>query len=550
MTENRILSEIDKLANEYFHANLALHPEAATYAGTADSDPRTLSDYSPEGVAAQRDLLSSTLTKLAALEPTDSVDAVTKAAMNERLGLEIELIDAGDDSSAAIRNIASPIQELRDVFDLMPQETAEDWEIIGARLGNVAKGVEQFRESVAKRLADGPEYAARQIAIGIEQAEAAASKDSFFNRLIKDHPELSGQADAARAAFGELAEYLRNTVAPHGVESDGVGAERYQRFSREFLGATIDMDETYEWGKDQLAQIIAEQEKIATELYGPGVSVREAMDRLNADPSRQLHGLDALKEWMQAKADGAMEAVSAHFDIPDVIRTIECMVLPDGDGAIYYTNPTGDFSRPGRMWWSVPAGSDVFTTWQETTTVYHEGVPGHHLQLGLATYLTGRELNEWRSQGCWVSGHGEGWALYAEQLMNEFGFLDDPGDRMGMLDAQRLRAARVVVDLGVHLGKDASEWGKGTWNYDSAWTFLRENLASDDNFLRFELNRYLGWPGQAPAYKIGQRIWNDLREDARAKAAAAGEQFDLKAWHMSALSLGSVGLDTLREALQ
>ena len=96
------------------------------------------------------------------------------------------------------------------------------------------------------------------------------------------------------------------------------------------------------------------------------------------------------------------------------------------------------------MWWSVPEGQDTFHTWQELTTVHHEGVPGHHLQLGSA--LVQEDLNLWRRAVTWNSGHGEGWALYAEQLMAELGYMDDPGFRMGMLDAQRLRAARVVVD--------------------------------------------------------------------------------------------------------
>ena len=97
------------------------------------------------------------------------------------------------------------------------------------------------------------------------------------------------------------------------------------------------------------------------------------------------------------------------------------------------------------MWWSVPRGADTFHTWQETTTVFHEGVPGHHLQIGRSVVNADR-LNRWRRMGCWVSGHGEGWALYAERLMAELGWLDDAGNRMGMLDAQRFRAARVVID--------------------------------------------------------------------------------------------------------
>ena len=160
-------------------------------------------------------------------------------------------------------------------------------------------------------------------------------------------------------------------------------------------------------------------------------------------------------------------------------------------------------------------------------------------------------LNDWRRLACWVSGHGEGWALYAERLMAELGFLDDPGDRLGMLDAQRLRAARVVLDIGVHLGKPCpTAWGGGTWDADKAWSFLTGTVSMAEECLRFELDRYLGWPGQAPAYAIGQRLWRQARDEAAAASAAAGTPFDLRAFHTRALDLGSVGLDLMREELR
>ena len=186
-----------------------------------------------------------------------------------------------------------------------------------------------------------------------------------------------------------------------------------------------------------------------------------------------------------------------------------------------------------------------FTTWQEKTTVYHEGVPGHHLQVGQAV-AQGERLNRWRSLVCWVSGHGEGWALYSERLMDAFGFLT-PAERLGMLDGQRLRATRVVLDLGIHLGKPAlAPYGEGVWSYDSCYRLLRENVAMEENQLRFELHRYLGWPGQAPSYLIGQRIWEQLRDDA---ARRAGSDFDLLDFHDRALAVGSLPLDVLREVL-
>jgi uncharacterized protein (DUF885 family) len=290
--------------------------------------------------------------------------------------------------------------------------------------------------------------------------------------------------------------------------------------------------------------MVAEQTAIANEIL-PGSTVEEAVAHLEADPARKLHGTEALQRWMQETSDRAVaELAATHFDIPEQIRTIECMIAPTQEGGIYYTGPTDDFSRPGRMWWSVPEGVTEFDTWRELTTVFHEGVPGHHLQIAQAVYNRA-ELNSWRRLLAGTSGHAEGWALYAERLMQQLGYLDDPADRLGMLDGQRMRAARVVLDIGVHLGKPRLD-GSGTWDADYALDFMRQNVNMSDEFVQFEVNRYLGWPGQAPSYKVGQRIWEQVRDDYRAEK---GDGFDIKSFHKRALDLGGVGLDTLRTAL-
>ncbi len=196
------------------------------------------------------------------------------------------------------------------------------------------------------------------------------------------------------------------------------------------------------------------------------------------------------------------------------------------------------------MWWSVPEGVTEFDTWRELTTVYHEGVPGHHLQIGQAT-ANRAQLNSWRRLLAGSSGHAEGWALYAERLMEQLGYLDDPADRLGMLDGQRMRAARVVLDIGVHLGKPRLD-GEGVWDADTALEFMMGNVNMPEAFVRYEVNRYLGWPGQAPSYKVGQRLWENVRDEVRAREGAA---FDIKAFHKRALDLGGVGLDTLRATL-
>ncbi|MHA7306778.1 DUF885 domain-containing protein [Arthrobacter sp. TMN-49] len=569
----RATTAIDQLANAYTETLLELDPGFATALGRPGRESE-YRDHSPAGLAASAQATREALAALAALAPADSVDTVTLHAMKERLGLELELHESGW-LLADLNNIASPAQEIRAIFDLMPTATVTDWEHIAARLNNVQGAVDGYIASLRAGAQRGLVAARRQVLTVIEQCERHAGPEGYFvslattaglesattesTALESTTPDDAGaslpadlanallaNAERARAGYGVLVEFLREELLPAAPVADAVGRERYALASRQFLGATVDLEETYAWGVAELARIIAEQEAVAA-LIAPGASIAEAKAVLNADPARALHGTEALTAWMQQLSDTAMaELAGTQFDIPEVMRALECRIAPTQDGGIYYTGPSEDFSRPGRMWWSVPEGEDSFTTWAETTTVYHEGVPGHHLQVATAIYQSGL-LNDWRRNVCWVSGHGEGWALYAERLMDDLGYLADPGERMGMLDGQRMRAARVVFDIGVHLQLPIPAlWGTGTWTAEAGMEFLRANLDISAGQLEFEFNRYLGWPGQAPSYKIGQRLWEDIRD---ARTLRDGDAFSLRDFHTRALNLGSVGLDTLQMAL-
>ena len=532
-------TRLDEIADAFVYDAVALAPTEATALGIPGHD-HLMPDYSPAGHEARAQLRRDVLSRISEIEPEDDVDRVTKAAMTERLTIELEL---ATERLGELNVIASPAQEMRDVFALMPTETEEHWQAIAERLSAIPAALESYQQSLSEAAAAGRIAPLRQIEAVIKQADDLADFDhSMVTNLVRgaDASEptrraLEIGAKDARQAYADLAQYLSEHLALRAPEDDGVGRERYERFSRYFLGASVDLDETYEWGLSELEQIIAQQEACAVELYGPGTTIAQAMAQLDREPDRLLHGTDALQAWMQQTSDEAIAALGAEqFEIPDEIRTLECKIAPTQTGGIYYTGPSDDFSRPGRMWWSVPAGVTEFTTWREKTTVYHEGVPGHHLQIA-QTVLRKEELNLWRRQYCWISGHGEGWALYAERLMADLGFLSEPGDRMGMLDAQRLRAARVVLDIGVHLGKPFPQGG--TWDAEKAWHFLVANANMDKQILAFELDRYLGWPGQAPSYKIGERLWLQARSG------------DLREFHRRALNLGSIGLDLLRAEL-
>ena len=551
----RTPTEIDQIAEDWVTTLAELDPAVATWIGI----PGKLDEYedlSPEGHAKVISAARGVLAKLESAAVVDDVDWVTRTDLTNELTLDLEA-DAAGLWMRDVNVIASPAQGIRDILDLMPTETEGNWADIAGRLSNLPKAVDGYIETLRLGIANGVTPAKRQVREVIDQARKHGAGDGFFHNftgaasLADDQPvpeslkaDLAKGAVVSAAAYEKLAAFLTDELLPAAQEQDGVGREIYALQSRRFLGAKIDLDETYEWGIEELARMAAEQEAIANEIK-PGASVAEAIEILDGDPTRKLHGTKALQEWMQQLSDRAVSELSAsHFDIPDPIKRLECMIAPTQEGGIYYTSPSDDFSRPGRMWWSVPEGVTEFNTWRETTTVYHEGVPGHHLQLGQAVYNRAK-LNTYRRQLAGTSGHAEGWALYAERLMEELGYLDDPGDRLGMLDGQRMRAARVVLDIGVHLGKPKLD-GTGQWDWDYALDFMSKNVNMNAQFVRFEVNRYFGWPGQAPSYKVGQRIWEQIRD---AYKAAEGESFDIKEFHRKALDVGGVGLDTLRAAL-
>ncbi|WP_336642715.1 DUF885 domain-containing protein [Microbacterium sp. MMO-113] len=550
----RTPSAIDSVADEWVDTIAVLAPTLGTYIGRSEVNDR-FGDLSPEGHEEIAAATRATLDKLSALEPVDAIDEVTKTDLSAELRLDLELHDAKW-HLRDLNVIASAAQDVRSAFDLMPTATVEDWEVVSTRLSAVPAALRGYIETLRLGIAEGVTPARRQVAEVATQIDRYIADDGFFAAFVAHADPQEGQlpaslartlADnsaAARVAYGELRRFLAEELAPEAGETDAVGRELYALNSRRFLGATIDLDETYEWGREELARMVAEQTAIANEIL-PGASVEEAVAHLESDPARKLVGTEALQRWMQETSDRAVAELGAsHFDIPEAIRTLECMIAPTQEGGIYYTGPTDDFSRPGRMWWSVPEGVTEFDTWRELTTVYHEGVPGHHLQIAQAVYNRA-ELNSWRRLLAGTSGHAEGWALYAERLMEQLGYLDDPADRLGMLDGQRMRAARVVLDIGVHLGKPRLD-GDGVWDADYALDFLRRNVNMSDQFVQFEVNRYLGWPGQAPSYKVGQRIWEQVRD---AVQQAEGDAFSFKGFHKRALDLGGVGLDTLRSAL-
>ncbi|WP_253770005.1 DUF885 domain-containing protein [Goodfellowiella coeruleoviolacea] len=552
-------TSVHEISDQYVADYAELNPNLATDLGVPGHDEE-LTDFSPDALAARNALAERALRDVEAAEPADDSERAAKEVFLERVGLSTEIYHAGLVDSA-LNVIDSPVQGLREVFDLMPTDTAEQWAVIAKRLANMPQAVANLRAALSHAAADGRVSALRQVTRVIEQCETWAGLRggrSFFANLAAQadevagapHADLAAGAAAASQAYAELAGFLRDELAPKAPTKDAVGRETYQLWSRYFTGAQLDLDEAYEWGWQEFTRIETEMKQVADRIK-PGATLAEAAAALDADPRYRVHGQPAFQEWMQRLSDRALvELRGVHFEIPDELMRLECRIAPPGGGVgAYYTAPTDDFARPGRMWWSVPADREEFSTWREVSTVYHEGVPGHHLQVATAVHQAGK-LNRFQRLMCWVSGYGEGWALYAERLMRELGYLEDNGDLLGMLDAHLFRAARVIVDIGMHLELEIPA-GTGfhegeRWTPELGLEFMLTRTITDPAHVRDEIDRYLGWPGQAPSYKLGERLWLAARDEARQRK---GADFDLRAFHQQALELGAMGLDTLRDRL-
>jgi uncharacterized protein (DUF885 family) len=548
---------VNEISNAFVRDLAEMVPSISVYLGLPSE--RLVDDLSPEGREETAELFRRTLAELATAPVDSEADAVARDVITERATLFVDRHEAGD-FLADLNVIASPMQELRMVFDLLPRTTDDELESLAARMEALPVAFAGYEASLTEAARSGRVAAVRQVDKCAEQCDTysgAGGGTGFFAGLAASAQRdgalgdrLAATAAAADGAYADFGDFLRRELRPQAPERDAVGPDVYSRASRDFLGATVDLLETYRWGWEEFLSLEAELIEVARRI-NPSATPREVADQLDADPRYQVTGTDGLQRWMQELSDGAIaELGRTHFDIPEPLRKLDCKIAPPGGGVgAYYTGPNEDLTRPGAMWWSVEAGREVFGTWREVTTVYHEGVPGHHLQIGTATYQRD-SLNEFQRLVAGTSGHAEGWALYAERLVRELGYLDDDGDLLGMLDAQLFRAARVVIDIGMHLELEIPS-GTGfhegeRWTPELGLEFLLTRTISDPAHAADEIDRYLGWPGQAPSYKVGERIWIAGRDAARARHGAS---FDFKDFHTKALQFGGMGLDPLTDLL-
>lgn len=487
-----------------------LDPCAAVVEG-GEQDVGTLTDYSPEGHQARADLAARWLREI------DDPHVV------ERLRTRLAWHDSGEDLRELHVAATGPLQMIRQAIEAAvpgpDADVEQGWEWVAARLDAVPAALDGY----ARSLKAAARPSRRQVELAAGRCRNWIADDTALVDRYGDGRQraaLRAAAGRSRQAYIRLAETLTTDLTPQ--DEEAFGEERYALWVRSFLASQPDLRELYAWGWDEFRTIEAQL----------GANVPETVARLDG---AALQSRDAFAGWLQELLDTTTERLDGtHFDIPAPLRRLESRVVTSGGTA--YTGPSRDLTRPGRVWWFLPEGQTRFPTWYAYSVAYHEGVPGHHLHLGSQACRGGLRLDLLGG----LSGCQEGWALYAERFMDELGLYEQPGARLGYLLSQLLRAARVVLDIGLHLRLPKPFGDRAVWTPDAALAFLRDRCHQGP-YAAGEIARYLGRPGQALAYKAGERVW------LAGRAASGG---DVRAFHRRALELGSLGLDQLAVALR
>lgn len=557
MTETTSRHPIYDLSDKMLDDLTRLFPTNATFAGVKGND-HLWDDLSPSGVAATSKVLGQWLDRVNALPPGNGQwDEL--AILVARDALTVPIQDIADGRHLRdLNSVASSFQSFREIFDHMPKDSVQGWQNIESRLSSLASAISGYQESLDIGRTNGMAVAIRQVESVIKQARVSASDESPILHVAREARD-SEYVDAALLshieagtkiaiiAFGGFADWLDSVYLPDATAEDAVGSERYLSETRRYLGETIDLAETYDWGWREVDFLRGRMQALAHEIT-PGGGIDNALTALKTERQWGIAPDHAtFVAAMQDRLDVALRRLDkTYFDVPKSIRSVDVKIAaPGGALGAYYVGPSEDFTRAGCVWWSF-AGESKVPMWDEVTTAYHEGFPGHHLQVGMQASFTQR-LSRIHRLWTWLPGMGEGWALYAETLMDELGYFDTAGIEFGYLASQMLRAARVVIDIGIHLKLEIPSnqplHGREDWSYEIAVQYLEEYVGLSHEYAESEVTRYSGWPGQAISYKVGERAILDMR---RQLSDEAGGNFDLKSFHQQLLEIGPVGIDTVR----
>lgn len=545
-----------ELAVDFVDEAAALDPVLATQLGIPGSDHEWGDSFGTSGVERSLALRDRFAARVRPLVDSDDPQERLAARVMTSAFEESRAAYEASDHFRDLRHLASPFHQIRLIFDVMRADTPEERQNIVLRLDTIREPLDDYRDRLAAGLDLGVVVARRQVESVAGQARRLSREPESIDEIVRrvepagePSPSLAAAAEGARAAYGGFADWLETHYLPEAVESDGVGREAYVRAADRLVGMSVDPDEAYRWGWDEFYRLRDEMSRVA-ESIRPGEGVEATKAYLETDPAETAAGTGELIDFVEnTLAEAVAELSGDHFEVPELIRPLTVQLAPPGGPlGVYYRRPSEDFSRPGGVWYSI-GDQQVFPLYQHVSTAYHEGFPGHHLQIATAMYRRD-QISRFQRLLTFYPGYGEGWGMYSEVLMGELGYLEDPRHYFGMLAKQMYRAARVVVDIGLHLGKtvdESSPMGPGEpWSFETAVEFMRLYGFRTPDQARDEVLRYLGWPGQAIAYKLGEREILRIREEARSRL---GESFDLRGFHSTVLENGPMRLDLLDEVV-
>ncbi len=534
---------------------MAAHPVAATALGDRRFDDR-LRANGPGAIAADVARLTGLTTRVEAIEPASlsAADRVSRAALLDFVRYELDLAEAGIDAWM-VDPLDGPQVAYLNVPSFQPVRTIADGEALVARWQAIGPWIDRLVGTTRDALAQGvaaPQALVRNVVAELDDLLARPVDEwTLVDPAREDHADWpAGRqhafADAVRAAvvagiepaFARYRAFLVDELAPvaRGDERPGLshlpgGAEAYARLVRSHTTLELSPDEIHRIGLDELERIDAEFRDLGGRFLGTSDQAA-VLARLRSDPALHFATSAEVRDVAEASLARANAAIPAWFGrLPKTPCIVVEMAAHEAKYSTiaYYREPAGDGSRPGSYYINTSA-PETRPRYEAETLAFHEAVPGHHLQIAIAQELD--DLPAFRRLGG-PTAYIEGWGLYSERLSAEMGLLSGDIDRFGIASFDAWRACRLVVDTGMH----ALGWSRGR-----AIDFMAEHTALAENNIANEVDRYLALPGQALAYKLGQREILRLRDSAR---AALGAAFDVRTFHDVVLGQGAVGLSTL-----
>src|SRR5579859_840725 len=562
-------SPLSALLDQFFTEDLKRSPERATILGLDKGDLADLrgklTDHSPAGVAASKAATADQLKRLkqidrASLSGVEAVNYDCVAYVLEQRDRVNKRFDFGspwDRSPYVVSQLTGSYQAVPTFLDTKHKlDNAADIDSYLARMEAFATTLNEDTEALNRDVSRGvvpPDFILDTTLTQLEKLETDSDSSVLLESLHRRAKDLNQQQlDAARKIYnGKISPALEKlwgavkTARGKAKHDAGIwhikdGADWYAEYLQVSTTTTMTPDEIHKMGLDHAAELTA---KIDAILKGQGLtqgSVGARIKALYTDANMYPNddaGKQQLVADLQARLDAVVAKLPTYFhELPRakaVVNRVPTMI-EDGAPLAYYQGAALDGSRPATIYFNLH-DTHEWPKWASPSTLYHEGMPGHHLQVGLAQELAG--IPRYRAQMNF-SGYAEGWALYAEQLADEMGvYENDPLGRLGYLKDQAFRAGRLVIDTGMHAKK---------WSREKAVKYMVDLIGDSESGMTREVDRYCTWPGQACSYKIGHAVWTKLRTDAKAKL---GDKFDIKEFHHAGLSAGAMPLDILSRVI-